>query len=174
LWRPSVGPRATSLYRDQIQMLILFHAQDRHRTGCTVQVIRQPFGVRVSRCLRNAQVVYKLSHKHFQRTECLNLTVNDVNQEHRPHRHPVGGARTTVSSATSGGPAWSAVARYASGAERCFLGFCAPVLLGTICRVVILPIRLAIVASNSGSASGCSPGCSRNWRKTYAIEGSSI
>jgi len=48
--------------------------------------------------------------------------VNDVNQEHGPHRRPVGGARTTVSSETSGGRAWSAVARYASGAEWCFLG----------------------------------------------------
>ena len=49
--------------------------------------------------------------------------LNDVNQEHGPHRRPVGGARTTVSSETPGGRTWSAVARYASGAERCLLGF---------------------------------------------------
>src|SRR5712664_261354 len=36
---------------------------------------------------------------------------------------PVGGARTTVSSETPGRWARSTVARYASGAERCFLGF---------------------------------------------------
>ena len=49
--------------------------------------------------------------------------VNGVNQEHGPHRRPVGGARTIVSSETPGGSAWSAVARYASGAQRCLLGF---------------------------------------------------
>jgi transposase len=49
--------------------------------------------------------------------------VNDVNQQYGPHRRPVGGARTTVSSETPGGRAWPAVARYASGAERCLLGF---------------------------------------------------
>ena len=47
---------------------------------------------------------------------------NDVNQEHGPHRRPVGGARTIVSSETQGRWARPAVARYASGAERCFLG----------------------------------------------------
>ena len=46
-----------------------------------------------------------------------------VNQGHGPHRRPMGGARTTVSSETQGRWAWSTVARYASGAERCFLGF---------------------------------------------------
>ena len=45
-----------------------------------------------------------------------------VNQEHGPHRRPVGGARTTVSSETQGRWAWPSVARYASGAERSFLG----------------------------------------------------
>src|SRR5260370_4113773 len=49
--------------------------------------------------------------------------VNDVNEEHVPHRHPVGDARTTVSSETPGRWARPSVARYASGAERCFLGF---------------------------------------------------
>src|SRR5258707_57871 len=49
--------------------------------------------------------------------------VNDVNQEHGPHRRPVGDARTTVSSETAGRWARPSVARYASGAERCFLGF---------------------------------------------------
>jgi len=49
--------------------------------------------------------------------------VNDVNQEHGPHRRPVGGARTTVSSQTSRGWTGPAVAGYASGAERRFLGF---------------------------------------------------
>lgn len=48
---------------------------------------------------------------------------NGVNPEHGPHRRPVGGARTTVSSETPGRWARSAVARYASGAEWCFLGF---------------------------------------------------
>ena len=46
-----------------------------------------------------------------------------VNQEHGPHRRPVGGARTAVSSETPGRWARPTVARYASGAERCFLGF---------------------------------------------------
>src|SRR6266436_8688824 len=49
--------------------------------------------------------------------------VNDVNQEHGPLRRPVGGARSTVSSETQGRWARPAVARYASGAERCLLGF---------------------------------------------------
>ncbi len=49
--------------------------------------------------------------------------VNDVNQEHGPHRCPVGGARTTVSSETPGRSARPAVARYASGVARCLLGF---------------------------------------------------
>ncbi len=49
--------------------------------------------------------------------------VNDVNQEHGPHRRPVGGAPTTVSSETPGGRARPTVARYASGAERGVLGF---------------------------------------------------
>ncbi len=48
---------------------------------------------------------------------------NDVNQEHGPHRRPVGVARTAVPSQATGGWARSAVARYASGAERCLLGF---------------------------------------------------
>ena len=48
---------------------------------------------------------------------------NDVNQEHGPHRRPVGDSRTTVSSETPGRWARSTVARYASGAERCLLGF---------------------------------------------------
>src|SRR6266436_1782331 len=48
---------------------------------------------------------------------------NGVNQGHGSHRRPVGGARTTVSSETPGRWARSTVARYASGAERCFLGF---------------------------------------------------
>ena len=45
--------------------------------------------------------------------------------------------------------------------ERCSTassGFCAPALLGTTCRVVILPIRPVIAASNSGSAQGCHGG----------------
>src|SRR5579863_1417980 len=46
-----------------------------------------------------------------------------VNQEHGPHRRPMGGARTTVSSETQGRWARPTVARYASGAERRFLGF---------------------------------------------------
>ncbi len=61
--------------------------------------------------------------------------------------------------------------------ERCCtvsFGFCAPALLGTICPVVILPIRLVIAASSSGSAAGCSHNCSRNWRRTCATEASSI
>src|SRR5215469_469076 len=45
-----------------------------------------------------------------------------VNPEHGSHRRPVGGARTTVSSKTSGGWTRSAVARYASGVERRLLG----------------------------------------------------
>ena len=45
-----------------------------------------------------------------------------VNQGHGPHRRPVGGARNTVSSETQGRWAWPSVARYASGAERSFLG----------------------------------------------------
>ena len=48
---------------------------------------------------------------------------NDVNQEHGPHRRPVGGAGTVVSPETPGRWARPTVARYASGAERCFLGF---------------------------------------------------
>ncbi len=47
---------------------------------------------------------------------------NRVNGEHGPHRRPVGGARTAVPSQATGGWARSAVARYASGAERCLLG----------------------------------------------------
>ena len=39
---------------------------------------------------------------------------------------------------------------------------------------VILPIKPVIAASNSGNARGCSPNCSRNWRKTYATEESWI
>jgi len=46
-----------------------------------------------------------------------------VNPEHGPHRRPVGSARATVSSATSGGWARSTVARYTRGAERRLLGF---------------------------------------------------
>lgn len=49
--------------------------------------------------------------------------VNDVNREHGPHRRPVGVAGTAVSSQTSGGRTGTAVARYASGAERRLLGF---------------------------------------------------
>ena len=48
---------------------------------------------------------------------------NGVNQEHGPDRRPVGDSRTTVSSETAGRWARPTVARYASGAERCFLGF---------------------------------------------------
>jgi Transposase DDE domain len=48
---------------------------------------------------------------------------NDVNREHGPHRRPVGVARTVVSSETQGRWARATVARYASGAERCLLGF---------------------------------------------------
>jgi len=48
---------------------------------------------------------------------------NDVNQEHGPHRRPVGGAGTVVSPETPGRWARPTVARYASGAERCLLGF---------------------------------------------------
>src|SRR6516165_7069738 len=47
---------------------------------------------------------------------------NDVNREHGPQRRPMGGARTVVSSETSGRWAGSAVARYACGAERGLLG----------------------------------------------------
>ena len=47
---------------------------------------------------------------------------NSVNPEHGPHRRPVGGARTTVSSKAPGGWARSTVAGYASGAERRLLG----------------------------------------------------
>jgi hypothetical protein len=47
---------------------------------------------------------------------------NRVNREHGPHRRPVGGSLTAVPSETSGGWTRSAVARYASGAERCLLG----------------------------------------------------
>ena len=46
-----------------------------------------------------------------------------VNPEHGPHRRPVGGARTTVSSETPGRPAGPTVAGHASGAEWCFVGF---------------------------------------------------
>ena len=49
--------------------------------------------------------------------------VNDVNQEHGPHRRPRGVARTVVSSQTSKGWAGPTVAGYASGAQRCLLGF---------------------------------------------------
>ena len=49
--------------------------------------------------------------------------VNDVNQEHGPHRRPMGVARTVVSSQTSKGWAGPTVAGYASGAQRCLLGF---------------------------------------------------
>jgi len=45
-----------------------------------------------------------------------------VNPEHGPHRRPVGGARTTVSSETPRRWAGTAMARYPRGAERCFLG----------------------------------------------------
>ena len=48
---------------------------------------------------------------------------NGVNQEHGPDRRPMGDARTTVSSETAGRWARSTVARYASGAQRCFLDF---------------------------------------------------
>ena len=47
---------------------------------------------------------------------------NDVNREHGPQRRPMGGARTVVSSETSGRWAGSAVARYARGAEWRLLG----------------------------------------------------
>src|SRR5882762_741337 len=47
---------------------------------------------------------------------------NRVNGEHGPYRRPVGVARTAVPSQATGRWARSAVARYASGAERCFLG----------------------------------------------------
>src|SRR6059058_4771680 len=49
--------------------------------------------------------------------------VNDVNQEHGPNRRPRGVARTVVSSQTSKGWAGPTVAGYASGAQRCLLGF---------------------------------------------------
>src|SRR5207253_2408788 len=49
--------------------------------------------------------------------------VNHVNQEHGPHRRPMGVARTVVSSQTSKGWAGPTVAGYASGAQRCLLGF---------------------------------------------------
>ena len=48
---------------------------------------------------------------------------NGVNQEHGPDRRPMGDARSTVSSETAGRWARSTVARYASGAQRCFLDF---------------------------------------------------
>lgn len=47
---------------------------------------------------------------------------NGVNRMHGPHRRPVGGAGTVVSSKTPGGWARSAVAGYTRGTERCFLG----------------------------------------------------
>jgi len=47
---------------------------------------------------------------------------NEVNRDHGPQRRPMGGARTVVSSETSGRWAGSAVARYACGAERRLLG----------------------------------------------------
>src|SRR5499425_524465 len=46
-----------------------------------------------------------------------------VNPKHGPHRRPVGGAGTTVSSETPGRWTRSAVARYARGAQRGLLGF---------------------------------------------------
>ena len=46
-----------------------------------------------------------------------------VNPRHGPHRRPVGGVGTTVSSETPGRWARSAVARYARGAQRGLLGF---------------------------------------------------
>jgi len=48
---------------------------------------------------------------------------NRINREHGSHRRPVGVARTAVPSQATGRWARSAMARYASGAERCFLGF---------------------------------------------------
>jgi transposase len=47
---------------------------------------------------------------------------NSVNREHGSHRRPVGVARTVVPSQATGRWARSALARYASGAQRCFLG----------------------------------------------------
>src|SRR5712691_10326308 len=49
--------------------------------------------------------------------------VNGVNQEQGTGRRPVGGARTTVSPETPERWARPTLARYASGAERCLLGF---------------------------------------------------
>jgi transposase len=46
-----------------------------------------------------------------------------VNREHGPHRRPVGGSRTALSSEAAGRWARPTVARYASGAERRILGF---------------------------------------------------
>ena len=48
---------------------------------------------------------------------------NGVNPEHGHHRRPMGVARTVVSSQTSKGWAGPTVAGYASGAQRCLLGF---------------------------------------------------
>src|SRR6266436_4654921 len=48
---------------------------------------------------------------------------DSVNRKHGPHRRPVGVARTAVPSQATGRWARPAVARYASGAERCLLGF---------------------------------------------------
>ena len=48
---------------------------------------------------------------------------NGVNREHGSHRRPVGGSRTAFPSEATGRWARSAVARNASGVERCILGF---------------------------------------------------
>src|ERR1700761_5779134 len=49
--------------------------------------------------------------------------VNDVNPEHGPHRRPVGVAGTAVPSEATRRWTRPTVAGYASGAERCLLGF---------------------------------------------------
>ena len=59
----------------------------------------------------------------MQRFEWLKVMVNDVNRVYGPYRRPVGGARTAVSSETSGGWSGATVAGYARGAQRCLLGF---------------------------------------------------
>jgi hypothetical protein len=76
---------------------------------------------------------------------------NSVNREHGPHRRPVGGSRTAIPSQAAGRWTRPAVAKYASGAERWILGFCAPALLGTICRVAVRPF---IDASFSSAKKG--------------------
>ena len=43
---------------------------------------------------------------------------NSVNREHGPHRHPVGGARSTVPAAAAVRWAWATLARHARRAQR--------------------------------------------------------